>query len=280
MPPNDGMRIVIGISTRPRVRSRYFATWLTTWSSAGYENPSNWISTTAFHPASARPTAAPTIAASAIGVSNTRSAPNSCCNPSVTRKTPPSLPTSCPYTQDARIVVEGIAERGVQRRRHRHLRHRRAPPSRSRRNGSGGSAYVQSNIHSTGGGSRRDHVRPDARHLGLGCGVALRDERVVGVPAREQPRPVSLDRVERAPPSHLVVVAVAAGVVGGGVRADPVRHRLDQRRPAARASPGHRVLRDAIHGEHVVAVDADAREPVALRSLPDLTRRSATWSAR
>src|SRR5687768_8517216 len=36
--------------------------------------------------------------ASEIGVSKTRSSPNFACKPSVTRKTPPSLPTSSPYT--------------------------------------------------------------------------------------------------------------------------------------------------------------------------------------
>ena len=113
MPPNDGMRIVIGISTRPRVRSRYFATWLTTWSSAGYENPSNWISTTAFHPASARPTAAPTIAASAIGVSNTRSAPNVLLQPVGHPEDAAEPADVLPVHQDARIL--GRARRGARR---------------------------------------------------------------------------------------------------------------------------------------------------------------------
>jgi len=35
MPPNDGILIVIGTSTRPRVRIRSFATWSITCSSAG-----------------------------------------------------------------------------------------------------------------------------------------------------------------------------------------------------------------------------------------------------
>src|SRR6185503_2659005 len=49
-------------------------------------------------PAIASPTQIPAIPASAMGVSNTRSAPNSAWRPSVTRKTPPSAPTSSPNT--------------------------------------------------------------------------------------------------------------------------------------------------------------------------------------
>src|SRR5581483_3037512 len=44
----------------------------------------------------ARPIAVPTMPDSASGVSMTRSSPKSFCRPSVTRNTPPSLPTSSP----------------------------------------------------------------------------------------------------------------------------------------------------------------------------------------
>src|SRR5215470_3291305 len=44
------------------------------------------------------PTAVPTMPFSASGVSSTRSSPNSACNPSVARNTPPALPTSSPIT--------------------------------------------------------------------------------------------------------------------------------------------------------------------------------------
>src|SRR3954449_2361437 len=46
----------------------------------------------------ARPTALPTMPASASGVSTTRSSPKSFCSPSVIRKTPPSLPMSSPMS--------------------------------------------------------------------------------------------------------------------------------------------------------------------------------------
>src|SRR4051794_29869057 len=96
MPPPKGMRIVLGSLTLPADRQCICATWLTIWSNAGKTNPSNWISQTGRKPRMARPTAVPTIPDSASGVSMTRSSPKSFCSPSVTRKTPPSLPTSSP----------------------------------------------------------------------------------------------------------------------------------------------------------------------------------------
>ena len=60
---------------------------------------------------------------------------------------------------------------------------------------------------------------------------------VVRRAVREQPRPVARDRVAGAGPLDLLVGAVPGGIVGGGVRADPVRHRLDQRRAVAGAGP-------------------------------------------
>ena len=72
IPPNDGMRMVTGMSTSPRVRMRYLARWLTIWSNAGAANPSNWISGTGTKPRIAIPIAIPTIADSASGVSKHR----------------------------------------------------------------------------------------------------------------------------------------------------------------------------------------------------------------
>src|SRR4051794_14193009 len=56
----------------------------------------NCISATGFIPSIAQPTAAPMIAFSASGVSQTRSAPNSSMNPSVILNAPPNAPMSSP----------------------------------------------------------------------------------------------------------------------------------------------------------------------------------------
>ena len=58
----------------------------------------NWISATGLRPFNAMPTAIPAMAISARGVSTTLSAPKRSRRPSVTRKTPPSIPTSSPRT--------------------------------------------------------------------------------------------------------------------------------------------------------------------------------------
>ena len=54
------------------------------------------ISTTGRIPSIAAPTAEPRMALSEIGVSKTRSAPNSFCKPRVQPKMPPANPTSSP----------------------------------------------------------------------------------------------------------------------------------------------------------------------------------------
>ena len=54
------------------------------------------ISTTGRMPSIAAPIAEPRIALSEIGVSKTRSAPNSVCSPRVQPKMPPGKPTSSP----------------------------------------------------------------------------------------------------------------------------------------------------------------------------------------
>ena len=90
--------MVIGIFVRPPERAWCLATCVTIWSNAGNTKPSNWISTTGRKPRIANPTAVPRIPLSASGESMTRSSPKSFCRPSVTRKTPPSLPMSSPMS--------------------------------------------------------------------------------------------------------------------------------------------------------------------------------------
>src|SRR4249920_1043813 len=264
MPPNDGIRITAGTPTRPRVRSRYFARWLMTWSSAGYENPSNCISAIGRHPAIASPTQIPAIPASAIGVSNTRSRPNSACRPSVTRKTPPSAPTSSPNTSvrgsaasasrsaafsAATIVSSAIAEelltlteqgrRRVGERVVEHLARGRL--------------------------AERGELGAHVRDPGLRLVVARADERVIDRAGVQKVRSVAVDRVPLAPGRDLGLVPVAGRVVGGRVRADAVRDRLDQRGALARSGTFDRVPRDGVHRQDVVAVDPNPRHAVACR---------------
>ena len=57
------------------------------------------------------------------------------------------------------------------------------------------------------------------------------------------------------------------------MRGRAVRQRLDERRPVACSRPKCRVPRRLVHGEHVAAVDADARHPVADRLVGQRRRR-------
>ena len=90
------------------------------------------------------------------------------------------------------------------------------------------------------------------------------------MPLASQPRAEPRDRIERPCGFDVGIVAVTPGVVGRGVRADPVRERFDQGRAFAGVRALGGLLRGSVHREHVVAVDPDAREPVALRAFPDL----------
>src|SRR6185436_15262645 len=212
MPPNDGIRITIGIETRPRVRSRYFATWLITWSSAGYEKPSNCISAIGCHPAIASPTHTPAIPASAIGVLKTRSRPNSACRPSVTRNTPPSSPTSSPNTSvrssfasasrsaafsAATIVTSAIAEdlRALEEHGGRRL----------------GEGVVEhlGRGRGTEGGQLGSHLRDPLGRLVLDRG----DERVIDDPGGDEVPAEALDRIALAPGCDVVVRPVPRRVV-------------------------------------------------------------------
>ena len=94
MPPPDGMRITSG--SRMPERQCVFAASVTIGSNAHEAKSANCSSTTGRSPIQAAPTAAPTNPSSAIGVSITRSPPNSSNRPLVTPNAPPKWPMSSP----------------------------------------------------------------------------------------------------------------------------------------------------------------------------------------
>ena len=75
VPDPVGARSTIGTVAAPPSMKWIFAAWLTIWSIAWLVKSENWISTIGRMPASAAPTAAPTMPSSEIGVSRIRSAP-------------------------------------------------------------------------------------------------------------------------------------------------------------------------------------------------------------
>src|SRR5581483_10295012 len=99
-------------------------------------------------------------------------------------------------------------------------------------------------------------------------GVGLLDQRieefVAGQPAAAYVRLDAGERILQFPVLDLLAEAVTSGVVGGGVRAHPIRVRLDEGGASALAGPLQRRRHHRMHGEDVVAVDAYAGESEAL----------------
>ena len=91
-----GARITRGTRACPPDINRIFAAWLTIRSIAQNRKSAYWNSTTGRRPVSAAPTAMPMNPASEMGVSHTRSGPNSSSRPAVTWYAPPKMPISSP----------------------------------------------------------------------------------------------------------------------------------------------------------------------------------------
>jgi len=85
---------------------QYLAAWFTRLSIASAMKSPNMISMTGRSPVTALPKAAPASASSEIGVSKTRSSPNSSARPGVALKTPPAAAMSSPNstTRSSRIT--------------------------------------------------------------------------------------------------------------------------------------------------------------------------------
>src|SRR4051812_5021914 len=215
---------------------------------------------------------------SASGVSMTRLSPKSFCSPSVTRNTPPSLPTSSPMTRTLGSVSRA-------RRSDSLIALARAmflnvtvsamslPPVRvgERRlvGGELGPLLVDEGVSvrvcvlEDGEVVRILHGTDRFAHSfaqRLALDLQFRKKSLVRVVGGLQVAAKAQDRVLGLPGGPLVVVAVAGRVVGGGVGAHAVGERLDQRRPLTGAGPlqgppGHGEVR-----QHVVAVHPQARE--------------------
>src|ERR1700752_639704 len=93
-PPYTWMRTVMGAVVLPAVMNRNLAALLISWSAAMPMKSMIMISATGSRPSMAAPTAAPTIAASEIGVSSTRSRPYFVDSPAVAPDAPGSAMSS------------------------------------------------------------------------------------------------------------------------------------------------------------------------------------------
>src|SRR6266516_1994891 len=234
----------------------------------------NWISPTGLSPCAAMPTQSPLIKSSASGVSITRSAPNRCCSPTVARKTPPLTPTSSPSTTtlasscmaraNATLIASTSVSSGI--RASAELRSLARVGSRQ--------LGVEMIEHRLRRARRERQIALDRR---LDLLLALGRELFL---LRLAPRFLA-DKIGAQPRDRLLLPArlnllggpVARRVIGGRMVAQPIGQRLDQPRPAARASLRDRLLRRRAHGNDVVAVNLLAGEAGGDRLLRQRLRR-------
>ena len=104
---------------RMPLRQCVLAAQVTMASNGQLTKSANWSSTIGRSPIHAAPMAAPTKPSSAIGVSITRSAPNSSNSPLETPNGPPKWPTSSPMQEHPLVLAHGVghARRGSPRGR-------------------------------------------------------------------------------------------------------------------------------------------------------------------
>ena len=235
-------------------------------------------------PLQARPTAEPTMTASASGMSTTRSAPKRSCRPSVARKTPPLTPTSWPSTITRSsassaapsveriasiIVISAISGPPAERPGGR-------APARAHRLAAVRSARAGVDVVEDPLGAGRG-ARLRLGEGGVDLGAQLLHQRLLGglvdQPLRRQMAAHALDRVEGAVLVELDRIDVARRVVGGVVRAHAVGPGLDERRPLPRPRPRDRPRAGVVHREEVVAVDELAGDAVAGRPRGEARRR-------
>src|SRR5512147_34282 len=203
--------------------------------------PVNWISATGFRPAAAIPMATPAIPASASGVSMTRSAPKRACKPTVARNTPPFTPTSSPRTttSGSRAISPATARLTASTRLTSAMSIVAAARKASRfvalRFEHRRQGRVEAVEHGVGTRRRNREIIVD-RAIDPIAAFALERFFLVLVPGADAGEVIAQadDGLERPLLADDVGVAIAGGVVGRRVVAQPVGQRLDQRGPAAR----------------------------------------------
>src|ERR1700680_4329210 len=185
------------------------------------------------------PTHSPLINSSASGVSITRSAPKRFCSPAVARNTPPLTPTSSPSTttlgssSSARASARLMASTTVTSVMRRSLELVALARIGLRERG------IEMIEHGLGRAWGRRQIALDRRlDLQLALGRKLFLLRLAPRLLRNQVGPQPRHRLP--PPARLPPLGrtIARGVVGGGMVAEPVGHRLDQAGPFAAAGGG------------------------------------------
>src|SRR5580704_11192514 len=201
----------------------------------------NMMSTTGRRPVIAAPTPIPVKPASEIGVSSTRSAPNSSTRPERTLNGVPASATSSPkiHTLEARRISSARASRT-------------AWAKVSSRSG------INILVHLIDAGIRRGNRELDGGfHLSARFRRDLLESGSVGVPLFDQPIALHLDRISiRFPALLLGFGAVIFAIdIANVVPAVAIRVRLEKGRPFSRTRSLHEAGSDLVYGSHILTVD-------------------------
>src|ERR1700686_1898155 len=201
----------------------------------------NMMSTTGRRPVMAAPTPTPVKPASEIGVSTTRSAPNSSTKPESTLNGVPASATSSPkmQTRESRRISSASASRT-------------ACANVISRSGIDVLLHlIDARIRRRNGEFHRGF------HLGARLGGNLIEDCRVGMPLREQPFHMQLDRIAlRLPVLLFLLRAVIFAIdVAHVMPAVAVGVGLQKCRPLPGARPFDQSRCDFIHGAHILTVD-------------------------
>src|SRR5437899_5827769 len=218
----------------------------------------NMMSTTGRRPVIAAPTPIPVKPASEIGVSSTRSAPNSSTSPESTLNGVPASATSSPkmHTLESRRISSASASRT-------------AWANVNSRSG------IDVLVHLIDAGIRRGYSELDGGfHLSARFRRDLLESGSVGVPLFDQPLTLQLDRISIRFPALLfgfgaVIFAIDIANV---VPAVAIRVRLEKGRPFSRARSLHEARSDLVYGAHILAVDDRSLNAECRRATKDRSR--------
>src|SRR6201994_101575 len=262
-PPYTCVRTVIGAVVRPAVMKRSFAALLMSWSAAIPMKSMIMISATGSSPSIAAPIAAPTIAASEIGVSNTRSWPYLVDRPAVGPVAPGSAMSSpsrntrssaCSASSSARLsasrIVISLSSMSLHRELDRYCVHVLVE-------------FVdRRGVRAHHGFQRRFHRR---------CGLVLDAVELIRTADAGVGEVVAESRHRIGGHRRGQLILWGVGAPGAEiVAAETECHTFDERRAAAGACPLQRCVERSLNGKRVVAVDAHTRHAVAGRPLGDM----------
>src|SRR4029079_11521259 len=264
-PPYTWVRTVMGAVVLPAVMKRSLAALLMSWSAAMPMKSMIMISATGSRPSIAAPTAAPTIAASEIGVSSTRSWPYFVDSPAVGPDAPGSAMSSPSRNTRSSARSAWSSARFSASRIVISFSSMCLPSDRV---GDRGRVHVPVEFLDRGGVGAHDRLQ---RHFDLGERTFVdAAQLVVGADTRVDQLPSEPRHGIRRDGRLQLILRAVRHPVAEVVAAEAKRHTLEESGAITSARPGQRRGERIRHGQWVVAVDANTRHAVAGRPVGDV----------